>query len=140
MKRALGVVLAILGVDFARRGATILFNLSDVTTRWIVASRDPDFRLDYGMFYFWGGVLSILLIALGVSTVLWGGGAAVRAKWSRRGWVGLTLLAIAAHLLLIPAKLFVGTLTLWTFVWFATVCAMYGAVWLESSWERDFAC
>jgi hypothetical protein len=54
MARVPGAVLAILGIGYAWRGASVLLSLTDVTNAWIVASRDPDFRLDFQLFRMWG--------------------------------------------------------------------------------------
>ena len=48
--RVLAAALAVVGAWYAARGLWMLLTLPATTNAWIVASRDPDFQWDYGLF------------------------------------------------------------------------------------------
>jgi hypothetical protein len=128
--QALAAVVTVLGVRYAAFGITVLFNLSSVTAAWILASGDPDFRLDFAMFRLLGGVAAALVSALGMLSAVYGAGRIIGRDWARRRWMLLTLLALVVHVLRIPIELIAGSLTVWSVCWFALVCSIYAALWL----------
>jgi hypothetical protein len=95
----LAISLAVLGADYAWLGTATLFNLSDVTRRWIELSGDADFKLDFQFFMICSGIGALAVSLLGFATAACGVGTV--AGWTRvfRAWM---ILAIAAPLIHFP--------------------------------------
>ena len=132
--RAAGCVLAavvlVVGVWHAAFGLSLLLNLADVTARWIVASRDPDFRFDAGIFRSAGAVLALLALGLGIFSIRAAGRTFLSRYEGRRHWLLLTGVALIVSFLRAVAELIAGVLTPLRVASFAAVCGLYALLWL----------
>lgn len=95
----LAISLAILGAYYTALGTVTLFDLSDVTTRWIALSGDPDFRLDSQFFTLCIGMGAMAVSLFGIATTTCGAGTAAGRPRAFRYWM---VLAIAAPLIHFP--------------------------------------
>jgi hypothetical protein len=132
--RAAGCVLAavvlVVGVWYAAFGLSLLLNLGDVTARWIVASRDPDFHHDAATFRGAGALLALLALGLGVFSIRAAGRTFVSRYDARRHWLLLTGMAVIVSLLRGLAELIAGVLTPLRVASFGAVCGLYVLLWL----------
>ena len=76
----------------------MLFNLSDTTTRWVLASGDPDFIDDFDKFAFAIGVGAVFFVLFGCATAVGAIAINLGRSWSARYWLGLVVAALAIHI------------------------------------------
>jgi hypothetical protein len=95
----LAISLAILGAYYTALGTVTLFDLSDVTTRWIALSGDADFRFDFQFFMLCIGIGALAVSLFGIATTTCGVGTAAGRPRAFRYWI---VLAIAAPLIHFP--------------------------------------
>jgi hypothetical protein len=99
LRKAVISCLALLGAYYCVRGLTILMNLQQVTAQWVVASGDPDFRLDFGSFMVMIGAGAVAVVSLGLTTAIGSVRATIGRPPRTRFWVAL---ALASVLIQIP--------------------------------------
>ena len=132
--RHIGVVAAFLvalGVWYALFGVYVLANLSSVTNAWILASGDPDFILSLDGFAMMAFLTSAAVLILGVLTAVHAAGILARREWAwSPAWLGITVIAVAVHLLRLLIQKIDKTLTWPLAAWFLIVCVAYATVWM----------
>jgi multisubunit Na+/H+ antiporter MnhG subunit len=136
LRKILGALFAILGTYYCVHSAATLVRLPRVTTRWVQASGDPDFKYDYGLF--------LMLIAIGaVAVATFGLRSAVKgvaaARGQRQSWLALALGAPILHTFWLLFRI-IGTGELgraaqatairYDEIRFTSTCLAYVAMWI----------
>jgi hypothetical protein len=136
LRKVLGALLAMLGAYYCVLSLFTLARLPAVTTRWVQASGDPDFKYDYGLFLMligsgavWAGIFGLRSASKGVAA----------ARGQRESWLALAIGAPFLHWFWFLFRL-VGTgqldrtaasaATRYHAARFAIICLAYLAMWL----------
>src|SRR5262245_27052162 len=97
VKRAVAIMLALLGAYYAWLGSRTLLHLQAHTQRWIALSGDPDFRFDFSLFALTIGTGASLVAMLGAASVLCAFALLRGRPWSERSAVILAIAALLVH-------------------------------------------
>ena len=136
LRKLLGGLLAMLGAYYCVLSLLTLVRLPSVTTRWIQASGDPDFKYDYGLFLMLIATGAVLVGVFGLRTAV-KGAAAVRGR--QQSWLALAIGAPILHAFWLLYRV-IGTGELdraaqttairHDEIQYVTVCLAYVAMWI----------